>query len=81
MTYVLSFRAQAVGGAVIDPYLMVGDDPADPPVAVDAERLVAKRCPDAGLPAAGLQRRHLLGDLAHRGKHQPPGQLGGGVGG
>jgi hypothetical protein len=30
MTYLLSFRAQAVGGAVIDPYLMVGDDPADP---------------------------------------------------
>ena len=34
---------------------------------------------DADLPGAGLQRRHLLRDLPHRGEDQPPGELGGGI--
>lgn len=32
MTYFLNFRAQGVGGAVIDPYLLEGDGTTDPPV-------------------------------------------------
>ena len=45
------------------------NDAADPAIATDAERLVAQRVADADLPFAGLERRHLLGNLAHGGKH------------
>lgn len=57
-----------------------GDDGADPAVAEDAECFSAQRVPDAHLPAARAQGRHLLGDLPHRGKHKPPRELGGRVG-
>ncbi len=55
---------------------VAGHDLADPPVAVDPERLAAQRASDAHLPRAGAQRRHLLRDLAHGGQHQAPRQLG-----
>ncbi len=56
------------------------DHTADAAVAEDAERLVAHGRAHAALPMAGLERSHLLGDLAHRRQHQRPGQLGGGIG-
>jgi hypothetical protein len=56
------------------------DHAADPAIAVDAERLVMQRPSDADLPFAGLERRHLVGNLPHRGDHQPPRQFGGGIG-
>ena len=59
---------------------VVGNDAADAPVAVDAERLAAQRVADADLPCAGLERGHLLRDLAHRREDQPPRQLGRRVG-
>ena len=58
---------------------VAGDRAADPPVAVDAQRLAAQRGADADLPGARLERRHLLRDLAHRRDDQAPGELGGRV--
>src|SRR5579885_1234733 len=60
---------------------VAGDHTADTAIAVDAERLAAQRRADADLPSARLQRCHLLRNLAHRGKHQSPGEFRGGVGG
>src|SRR5262249_36217817 len=50
------------------------------PIAVNAERLAAQRMADADLPFAGLDRRHLLRDRAHRREDQAPGELGGRIG-
>ena len=58
---------------------VAGDDGPDPPVTIDAERLAAQRMADADLPFAGLERRHLLRNGAHRGQDQAPGEFGGRV--
>src|SRR5712692_7106216 len=54
---------------------VAGNDAADPAIAEDAEGLAPQRCAHADLPAAGLERGHLLRDLAHRRQHQAPGQF------
>ena len=59
---------------------VAGDYAADAAVAVNAERVAAQRVANADLPLAGLQRRHLLRDLPHRGEDQAERELGGGVG-
>src|SRR5881397_1671937 len=51
-------------------FAVAGDDGADPPIAIDAERLAAQGMADADLPFAGLERRHLLRDGAHRRQDQ-----------
>src|SRR5665213_1032886 len=51
------------------------DHAADTSVAMNAERLAAQRVADTNLPLAGLQRRHLLWDVAHRSEDQAEGQL------
>src|SRR5215212_6266688 len=56
---------------------VAGDDSADPPIAIDAERLAAQRMADTDLPFAGFQRRHLLRNGAHRRQDQAPGEFGG----
>ena len=55
---------------------VAGDDRPDAPVAEDPEGLAVQRAPHTGLPGAGLERRHLGGNLAHGGQDQGPGQLG-----
>src|SRR6266511_1270421 len=61
---------------------VAGHNGADLAVTVDAERLPAKAAADRiRLPFPGPERGHFLGDPAHRGDHEPPRQLGGGVGG
>src|SRR6185437_288306 len=47
--------------------------------AVEPERLAAQRRAHAHLPMPGLERGHLLRQLAHRGEHQRPGELRRGV--
>ena len=73
-------RARVLARPHEDPHAerpaVLRDDPADPAVAEDSERLAAYRVPDRGLPLAGLQGRYLLGNLSHRGEHEAPGQLG-----
>ena len=54
---------------------VVGDRAGDAPVAVEAERAAAQGVADADLPPAGLERGHLLRDLAHGREDQAPGQL------
>src|SRR6516164_9697156 len=48
--------------------------------AVKTERLAAQCRANAGLPAPGLERRHLLGNLANGGQNESPRELGRGIG-
>ncbi len=52
---------------------------ADPTVPVNSERFAAQVIADADLPLSRLERRHLLGHLAHRRKYQRPCKFGGGI--
>src|SRR5262249_4086925 len=56
------------------------DDMGNGAPAVDTERLAAQGRANANLPAPGLERRHLLGDLANGGQNESPRELGRGIG-
>jgi hypothetical protein len=55
------------------------DRRADAAIAKHAERFIAQGRADADLPFAGLERDHLLRQLARGCENERPGQFGGGV--
>src|SRR5258706_6410573 len=56
-----------------------GDRAADPAIAIDTKRLAPQRLSNPDLPFPSLEGGHLLWDLAHRRKNQPPRQFSGGI--
>lgn len=59
---------------------VAGHQLADLAVAEDAQGAPLEAGAQGALPAAGLEVGGLLGNMAHGGEHQPPGEFGGGVG-
>ena len=60
-------------------FAVTRNDTADPTVPVNSKRFAAQVIADADLPLSRLERRHLLGHLAHRCKYQRPCKFRGGI--
>src|SRR5690349_20160946 len=59
---------------------IAGDDMGNAAPTVETVRLAAQCRANTDLPAPGLERRHLLGNLANGSQNEPPRQLGRGIG-